>query len=139
MIEQAIVVYLNTVSSITSLLGGRKVYYNRAPQKGTDGKDVKMPYAIVSNAGGSRKRDTPLTTEARDTLDIEVESADCVAGKILCDTILAALENYRGDMSPERDMHITCGSIRDLDGFQGSYRFIFAAYIRYRQTTVFPN
>lgn len=133
MIEQAVVVYLNTVPAVIAALGGQKFYYNRAPQ------NVKMPFGVLSNAGGNRNRDTPFTTEARDTLDIEVESADAVAGKQACDAIMAALENYRGDMPPERDIHITCGTVRDLDGFQGSFRFIFAAYVRYRQTTVFPN
>ena len=139
MIEEAVVVYLNTVTAITTALGGQKVYYNSADPDPATGKPVKMPYVIVSNAGGSRKRESVYVTEPRDTLDIDVYSADKIKGKRLADTVLLALENYRGDMPPERDTHFTCGSIRDLTAWQAGYRFNFATYVRYRQATVFPR
>jgi hypothetical protein len=139
MIEQALVTYLNTIPSVITALGGQKVYYSRAPVTSVGGVSVKMPYAVIRNDGGSRKRLTTFTTEPRDSLTIYVESSVQHAGLLAADTIRAALENYRGDMPPERDLHITCGTIRDLDGYQNSFRFLISVYVRYRQTTVFPN
>jgi hypothetical protein len=132
MIEQAVVVYLNTVPAVTAALGGMRVWPHRAPA------DVKMPWCVVTNSGGSRVRESTFVTEPRDTLTLYVESANYVSGLNAANTILLALENYRGDLPPERDIHITCGTIRDLDGSQGSYKFVVPVYVRYRQTTVFP-
>jgi hypothetical protein len=134
MIEQAVVVYLNSDAAVLSAFGGTgKVYPHRAPAS------IKMPWCVVTNSGGSRKRESLYVMEPRDTLTLYVESMDYVGGLNLANTILHALENYRGDMPPERDIHITCGTIRDLDGFQGSYRFVVPVYVRYRQIAVFPN
>jgi hypothetical protein len=133
MIEQAVVVYLNTVTAVTTSLGGMKIYPHRAPA------NVKMPWCVVTNSGGSRDRESVFVTEPRDTLTLYVETSDFVSGRNAAETIMLALENYRGDMAPERDIHITCGTVRDLDGFQGSYKFVVPVYVRYRQTTVFPN
>jgi hypothetical protein len=138
MIEQAIVEYLNTVTALTTLLGGQKIYYRRVPPlSGT--ATIKMPWVIVTNSGGRRTRDTQVSTEGRDTLTIYVEHNNPITGRAIAEAVLRALENYRGDMSPERDLDIRCGSVRDLDGFQGSFKFIVTAYIRYRQTTAFPS
>ena len=139
MIEQALAVYLNSVPAIVTALGGQKVFYSRAPQTMTGEVAVKMPYATIKNNGGSRKRSTTFKTEPRDSLSIYIDHSKQHEGLLIADTIRAALENYRGDMPPELDTHVTCGTIRDLDGYQGSFRFIIPVYIRYRQTTVFPN
>lgn len=133
MIEQAIVVYVNTVPAVVAALGGQKFYYARAPL------NTKMPYATIKNSGGSRKRESLYITEPRDTMTIYVESEKLHEGLAIANTIRESLENYRGDMAPERDIYITCGTVRDLDGFQGSFRFIIPVYVRYRQTTTFPN
>jgi len=139
MIEQALTVYLNTLPAVTTALGGQKVFYTRAPTTQTGDVSVKMPYVVIKNNGGSRKRETLLKMEARDSLTIYVEHSKQHEGLMIANTIREALENYRGNMAPEADLHITCGSIRDLDGYQGSFRFIVAIYVRYRQTAVFPR
>lgn len=133
MIVQAVVLYLNSVPAVVTALGGQRVYYRRAP----DG--AKMPWCTVTNSGGSRKRESTFVTEPRDTLTLYLEHFDQFEGAQAAEAVRAALENYRGDMYPERDTHFTCGTVRDLDGFQGSYRFVIQVYVRYRQTTVFPN
>jgi len=133
MIEQAVTVYLNTVPAVVTAFGGQKVFYTRAPA------GAQLPWCTVTNSGGSRKRESTFVTEPRDTLTLYVEHYDQFLGLAAADAVRAALENYRGDMYPERDTHFTCGSIRDLDGFQGSHRFVIQVYVRYRQTTVFPN
>jgi hypothetical protein len=132
-IEQALTVYLNTVPTITACMGGMKVYPHRAPS------GVKMPWCVITNSGGARRRESTFVTEPRDTLTLYVETMDYVSGLTIADTIRAALENYRGDMPPERDIFIECGTIRDLDGFGGSYKFVIPVYARYRQYTVFPH
>lgn len=136
MIEQAVVEYLNTVTALTTLLGGQKIYYRRVPPSTVP---IKMPWVIVTNSGGPRNRDTQVSTEGRDTLTIYVEHNNPITGRAIAEAILRALENYRGDMVPERDVDVRCGSVRDLDGFQGSFKFIVPVYIRYRQTTAFPS
>lgn len=133
MIEQAIVSYLNSDTALTTLLGGTKVYYGRADEK------VKMPFVTVRNSGGMRERITQTYTDTQDTLTIYIDDAKQFRGRDIAEAVLRALENYRGNMNPELDLHIRCGSIRDLDGFQSTYRFIVTAYVRYKETTRFPS
>lgn len=139
-IEQAICTYLNGLTSVTDLLGGRKIYFSRVPQSPQTGQpSVKMPWAVVSNVGGGRKKDSAITTEARDTLEIYVDHNDFIQAQRIAEAIRLALEHYRGDMPPERDLWVEVDTPRDLDGFQGACRFIIAVYVRYRQTTTRPN
>lgn len=134
MIEQAIVTYLNRTPAVTSVLGGEKVYYGRAPST------VKMPYVTVRNSGGMRERITHHYTDTEDTLTIYVDAAadKQFIGRDIAEAVKNALENYRGDMYPEEDLNIRCGSIRDLDGYQSSFRYIVTAYVRYKEVTAFP-
>lgn len=140
MIEQAIVRYLNADAPLVALLGGTKIYYGRGPLVGSPPMPPKMPYVVVKNSGGMRERVTQMYTDINDTLTIYVEAGDGqqFLGRDIAERILVVLENYRGDMAPELDLHIRCGSIRDLDGYQNSYRFIVTAYVLYKQTTAFP-
>jgi hypothetical protein len=132
-IEQAIVNYLNSNSDVLTALGGAKVYYRRAADK------ITMPYVVVTNSGGMRTRITQMYTDTQDTLTIYVEDSKQFRGREIAEAVMRALENYRGDMSPELDLHIRCGSIRDLDGFNSTFRYIVTAYVRYKETTRFPN
>ena len=139
-IEQAVCVYLNNLTTLTNFLGGRKVYFSRVPQDPQSGvPTVKMPWVVVTNAGGGRLKDSGITTEARDTLQIYVEDTSYIHGQQIAEAIRRALEFYRGDMAPERDTFFEVDTPRDLDGFQGACRFIVAVYVRYRQTTTSPN
>ena len=139
-IEQAICTYLNGHTPVTALLGDRKVFYSRVPQSPQSGAPtVKMPWVVVSNVGGGRKKDSAITTEARDTLEIYVDDVSFIHGQQIAEAIRLALEHYRGDMAPERDLWVEVDTPRDLDGFQGACRFIIAVYVRYRQTTTRPN
>ena len=133
MIEQALVDYLNSQVSITSLIGGSKVYYSRAPSKAV------MPFITIKNAGGPRKKVTQYYTDADDTVTVYVDASNQFNGRAIAEAIMRALENYRGDMYPAQDVHITLGSIRDLDGFQGTYRFILPVSILYKEITQFPS
>lgn len=133
MIEEAVVRYLNANTSVTTPLGGTKIYYGRSPST------VKMPYVTVRNSGGNRDRITQYYTDADDILTIYVEAISQFNGRAIAEAIMRALENYRGDMDPEKDLYVRCGSIRDLDGFQSTYRFIIPVYIRYKEITQFPS
>lgn len=137
MIEQAMVSYLNSVPEIVTALGGQKVYFRRVTAN--EENPVKMPWCIITNSGGSRKRQTLNKMEPRDTLTLDIYHYDQFMGREAAEVILRALENYRGDMPPEQDLHVTCGTIRDLDAYQDSYRFVLPVYVRYRQTITFPN
>jgi hypothetical protein len=133
MIEQAIVSYLNNNAAVTTALGGKKVYYRRVPPT------IKMPWVAVTNSGGMRNRITKTITDTLDTLTIYVEDSNQFRGREIAEAVMRALENYRGDMSPEKDLHIRCGSIRDLDGWQDAFKYIVTAYVLYKETTQFPN
>jgi hypothetical protein len=124
---------LNADSDILAALGSAKVYYRRAAE------ETKMPFVVVVNSGGMRERITQIYTDMQDTLTIYVEDSKQFRGRDIAEAVLRALENYRGDMSPESDLHIRCGSIRDLDGFQSTFRYIITAYVRYKETTKFPS
>jgi hypothetical protein len=138
-IEQAVLLYLNSHSGVLASLGGQaKVYYARAP-KDINGVAVTMPWVVVRNSGGMRNRVTQTITDTEDTSTIYVEDSNQFRGRAIAEAVLTALENYRGDMAPELDVHIRCGSIRDLDGWQNSFRYIVTAYVLYKKTTVFPN
>ncbi len=133
MIEQAIVVYLNSNADVLNALGGAKVYYRRA------GSKILMPYVTVTNSGGMRNRITKIYTDTQDTLTIYVDDSDQFRGREIAEAVMRALENYRGNMNPELDLHIRCGSIRDLDGYQSTFRYIVTAYVRYKELTEFPS
>ena len=145
MIERAVVAYpLSALAANPDVAAdiGRKVYYRRVPQ------GVKMPWIRVTNSGGMRRKLTPAaggSTEAQDILTIYVDDDQQFRGREIADAVVAALENYRGDMPPSPatayafDTHVRCGSTRDLDGFQDTFTYLVTVYVRYKFPTAFPN
>lgn len=125
MIEKSVIEYLLSIPDVKTLFKGQ-IYYRSAATS------AKLPWGIVSNAGGGRKRITQAgRSEAFDTLLLYVDTADQFAGRSMAERLLQALENYRGNMGTEKDLVVTCESIRDLNGWQGNYRFILPVHIRY--------
>jgi hypothetical protein len=135
MIEQGLLTYLLQVPAVSALVGN-KIYYRRAPST------VKMPWVIITNSGGMRSKlsmDVSGYSEAVDTLTLYVDTMSQFEGKAIADAVLAAVENYRGDMSPALDTHFRAGSVRDLDGYNGAFRFLLTFYVRYKYDTVTPT
>jgi hypothetical protein len=134
LIEQSIMQYLLSIPEIATMTGG-KIFYRRAPSKAT------MPWVIITNAGGLRERLTqggqtsPGWTEPFDTLMIYVESQEQFRGRDIAERVRKALENYRGDMGDTKDITIKTQTIRDLDGWQGSFRYLLMFHIKYIEVT----
>lgn len=143
-IERAVVAYLQSefaASSTWASVIGSKVYYRRPPQT------TKLPWVRVTNSGGMRNIMTQGpngSTETQDVLTIYVEDDQQFRGRQIADFVVAALENYRGDMPPTGtayayDTHFRSGTVRDLDGFQDTFVYLLSIYVRYRFPTAFPS
>ena len=137
MIEQAIVTYL--ISEMGSLVNNQ-VYYHRVPP------NAKMPWIRVTNSGGMRRKMTlNHTSEAVDILTIYVDDNQQFRGRTIADAVMAALENYRGDMPPAPaaalacDTHVRLGTTRDLDTFQDAFTYLLSVYVRYTFPTALPS
>lgn len=134
MIERSILNYVLESSAITSALGGNKVYFQRVPG------GTKMPWVCFYVPPGSeRYRMTQTYTETMLITYFQIEHSKLVAGKTIAELVHARLENFRGDLDEEDDVHITCSAIRSLDGALDSYRYEFKATVRYRELTQFPS
>lgn len=137
MIEQGIMAHLLADPNVTALVG-TNVFYRRAPST------VDAPWVVVTNSGGNRRKlsmdtDAPgASTDARDTLSIYVDDPSQFRGRAIAEAVQISLENYRGDMLPAQDVHITTGTLRDLDGWGEFYRMLITVYARYRFPTNVP-
>lgn len=146
LIEQAVVTYLRSDSQLASLVGNR-IYYHHVPTEAIDGSGAKvlMPWVIVTNSGGMPERLTrggdvnPGLTESYDTLTLYVDDMQQLRGAQIAQRIEDLLRNYRGDMLPALDTHFRVGTTRDLDGYQGNFRYLVTVYVRYIFATNFPN
>jgi hypothetical protein len=125
MIEKSVIEYLLAIPDIKTMFKGQ-IYYRASPPT------AKLPWCVVSNAGGGRNKITQTgLSEAFDTLLIYVDTADQFVGRSMAERLMQALENYRGKMGTERDLIVTCESIRDLNGWQGNFRYILPVHIKY--------
>ena len=142
-IERAVVVYLLSYfashPTLSSVMTG-KVFYRRVPP------NVKLPYMIVTNSGGGRKKLAQCGTgssEARDILTLYINDDQQFRGEQIAEAVMRALENYRGNMPSTNpiayDTHFYCGTTRDLDGFQDAFTYLITVYVRYKFPTAFPN
>ena len=136
MIEKSVMQYLLSLPDLRAMVNGR-IYYRQAPTT----PDVKMPYIVVSNAGGMRNKRTQVgpQSSADDTLGIYVETTDQFQAKTIADRIVGALENYRGRIGDEYNAHFRCGTPRDLAGFQGNFRNLVQVYVEYWFVTNVPH
>jgi len=143
-IERAVVSYLLSYFAASPTLAsviGTRIYYRRPPQT------TKLPWIRVTNSGGMRNILTQGpngSTEVQDVLTIYVDDDQQFRGKQIADAVVAALENYRGDMPSTGtayayDTHFRMGTVRDLDGFQDAYTYLLSVYVRYRFPTAFPS
>jgi hypothetical protein len=145
-IEQSVITYLRSDTQLASMVGDH-IYYHRVPTDNVDsaGTKVKMPWVVVTNSGGMPERLTrgSLTytglTEAYDTLTIYVDDMQQLRGAQITQRVEDLLRNYRGNMLPARDTHFRAGTTRDLDGYQGNFRYLISVYVRYLFDTDFPN
>ncbi len=136
MIEKSVMEYLLSIPDLSAMVKGR-IYYRQAPST----PDVKMPYIVISNAGGMRRRFTQGGTRSKadDTLGIYAEAMDQFQARDIANRIIQALENYRGTIGTEWDTHFQCGSPRDLAGFQGNQRSLVQVYVTYYFPTNVPS
>ena len=138
MIEKSVLTYLLSIPAVNTITSG-KIYYRRAP------KTAVLPWVTITNSGGMRNRMTTGgqvsngRTRITDTLTIYVDSSNQFQGKDITDRILQALENYRGPMGDEDDVIIRAGSPRDLDGWNGSFRYLLTFYVDYLIDTTIAN
>jgi hypothetical protein len=127
MIEKSIMDYLLANVPIKTKLAS-KIYYSGVPV------GAKLPYVMIRNAGGMRKLMTQAGSDTivDDTISIYVDSTSQFEAKDIADMIVALLDNYRGNIGLETDAFLRCGSPRDLNGFQGTYRNMVTVYCNYR-------
>ena len=133
MIEKSILNQLLNDSTLLTLLGGNKIYPYRVAST------AKMPWVVVKLApGGTRSRITEKFTEGEDVVVVYIDAQNFLSGRNIAEQCLRTLENFRGDMSDSLDVHLTCSSIRDIDGYAGSFRFLFDVSARYKEVTTYP-
>jgi len=124
MIEQSILNYLLGLPAIQALVGN-KVYYHRAAD------DVKMPYVVVSTIGGVRPWITQVVKEGDYDIRVFVDDTKQFRGRSIAEAVVTALEDFRGDMLPAKDVFITCEPITDLAGANGAYRYAITFRVRF--------
>jgi hypothetical protein len=134
MIEKAVIEYLLSIPDLQTMLGGR-IYYRLAPTT------VKMPYLVVTNSGGMRRKETQpdFYSSAKDTLTLYVDHKDLFVAKDIAVRVVEALENYRGIFMGIPDTHIRAETTRDLVGFMGTFRQQISVHIQYRIPTNTPH
>jgi len=133
MIEKSILNHLLSSPTVTGVVSN-KIYPYRAASSAI------MPWVVVKlSPGGIRERMTEKFTRCEDSVMVYVDSDNFLTGRTLAENCLRALENFRGDMSDSEDVHLTCSSIRDLDGYGGSYRFLFDVMALYKEVTTYPT
>ena len=123
MIEQAITNYISASPVGTNVNG--KVYFFRAP------KDVTMPWIVIGSAKGE-EFNAAEKHEADVELYVYVDDLMLVQGRTTAQAVHDLLQDFRGDMDPEKDLWITCGQVQTLDGPVGGFRFIVPVRITYR-------
>jgi hypothetical protein len=133
MIESDIIARLNANTGIATALKSQ-IYYSKAPA------EVKMPFAVLENAGGSRRRITLGNgqSEAFDTIQISVYHADKISAKNIATLIMNDLENFRGNLATSFDVILNADTPRDLQTFQGAARQLLTFHIKYRYNTNIP-
>jgi hypothetical protein len=134
MIEKDLLEYLQSKTSITSLIG-MKIFIAQAPI------NVKMPYLIIDVVSGPRERITPTYMEQTAFCRITVNAGpqDLVLGRSAAEAALRAMENYRGGMGASVDLSITCGTVRDMLGLGGVIRYSFDAVAKTMETLQKPT
>lgn len=132
MTEKALLFYLTAHPVVGPKLNGQ-IYYHSAPV------DAKMPWIIIQNSGGMPKALTMWKwTEETETLAVYVDSEDQFFAREVAQDIIEAVHNYRGDMEPVLDSHWRCGTPRDLDNYQGSFRCMVTVYVTHKYETNHP-
>lgn len=136
MIEQALLTYLQSDTTLTTKLGGLShICVVQAPTK------ITMPYLIIEPTGGTRENITAGKVEEINSVRIKVDvPADkMIAGKAIIELAHALVENYRGDIIGLTDLHISCSAISDFPGLAGVYRYQFSATCRWIETRKKPS
>lgn len=134
MIERDLLTYLQGYSGLTSLIGN-KIYVIQAPQSG-----VSMPWVIIENTSGTRRRITQDKTEEMAYVRITVDSGpnQVVLGRNIAEKAKEAIENFRGALGLATDVEITCGSVRGWAGIGGAFRYQFDATARFIEPYIKP-
>jgi len=128
LIEKSLLEYWLADSVLTGLLGGNKVYFQRAPS------GVKMPWMTFNvPPRGVRGNMTQGFIEEQVVVSVEVEHQNFVEGREIAEQARSRVEGFRGDLSDSDDVYITCSPIGCLDGFTGSYRYLFTAAVRFKE------
>lgn len=137
MIDRDIVYYLQTITPLTTLLGGASKVF---PIQATVG--TLMPWLVVESAGGIREKINATDIEETSTIRITLDcsTAQIGTGRSAIEAAKAALEQYRGQFSVAQDVYIRCGAIRGWAGYSaGTYRWQFDAMVRYVEQFTRPT
>ncbi len=124
MIEQGLLTFVSASAVGISVEG--KVYYHRVPS------DIKLPWIRFSAAGGP---ETKITQMGKIEADVDflfvVDDDQQFRGRAIVEDLKALLQNYRGNLPPERDALITCSAIKDIDGPNGVFSYVLPVRVRY--------
>jgi hypothetical protein len=128
MIERDIMIYLQSLPEITNLCNN--IFVIQAP------KDAKMPYIIIENTGGTRRKLGSDSTEelALFRVTVDVGSGQMTLGRDIAETCLKVIENYRGQFSNTdgaKDVFITCSAVRGWAGIGGAFRYMVDGRARF--------
>lgn len=120
--------YWLEASPAAAVLGGA-VYPLRADD------DAIMPWLLVVPRPGEYRRPiTPLIEEYKQGFYLFLDSPSRSAGLAQLQAIADALQDFRGDMLPAKDVHIRCGTVFPQDGPTTNYRFALPLQTRYLHT-----
>lgn len=124
MIEQALLNYVTSSTVGTSV--SSQVYYSRVPS------GVTMPWIYFKVADTQETRITQYNKMEADVLiNFFVEDSNQFRGRETAEALKLLLQNFRGDMTPEKDILIRCEGIRDQDGPLAAFSYIIPTRVVY--------
>lgn len=113
------------LSASTAALNGA-VYPLRADD------DATMPWLlVVPRPSGQRTPITPLKEEYTPDFYLFLDTPNKIAGLAQLQAIADALQDFRGDMLPAKDVHIRCGNVFHQDGPTSNHRCVLPLQTRY--------
>ena len=132
MIEQDVFVYFKGDATLASLIGDNtKIYLITAPTEG----DPKMPWVVVEQTGGTRKKISQKKMEETALVRVTVDAGpdQLFTGRSIIEQCKNLLENYRGLLDQANDVYAETGAIRGWAGFGNAYRYQFDSTVRFTE------
>lgn len=128
MIEKEIMQYLQTITALTSKLGGvGKIFAIQATA------EAKTPWLVVEASGGTRERISAHKLEevAQVRISVEAGKDQMATGRTAIEYAKSAVENLRGTLGTATDIYITCSAISCFAGLSGIYRYTFSCSCKF--------